>query len=479
MYNARLNQWAQARHQELFMSSRQFSKLKLKPALLENLKRLSFDEMTPIQSEALPKVLSGKDVIGQAKTGSGKTAVFGLALLNDLDVSLLAIQSLILCPTRELADQVANSIRQLASAIPNVKIVTLCGGVPSRNQANSLEHGAHIVIGTPGRVFDHLERGNLLLDELNHFVLDEADRMLDMGFQDQLDEIIQRVPNHRQTLLFSATYPKTIASMADRVMRAPVMVKVKGNNDSDISQHFYKVSDNQERIDGIKLLLLSQRPESALVFCNTKADCKEVAAGLLDKGFHVKALHGDLEQKDRDQRLIQFANKSTSVLVATDVAARGLDIDALDMVINYHIASDCEVHVHRIGRTGRAGNQGSAHSFFANKESHKVKRLSDYLKQDIDAESLPPKSFLRQPGFQPPMMTLRISGGKKQKLRAGDILGALTGKQGIEGKQVGKINLFDHCAYVAVAREAADKALNKLRNDKIKSKTFKIWLIKD
>lgn len=465
------------------MSSRQFSQLKLKPALLENLKRLSFDEMTPIQSEALPKVLSGKDVIGQAKTGSGKTAVFGLALLNDLDVSLLAVQSLILCPTRELADQVANSIRQLATAIPNVKIITLCGGVPSRRQATSLENGAHIVIGTPGRVFDHLERGNLLLDELNHFVLDEADRMLDMGFQQQLDDIIQQVPNHRQTLLFSATYPKTIAAMANRVMRDPVMIKVKGNNDSDISQHFYQVSDNhlgnQERIEGIKLLLLSQRPESALVFCNTKADCKEVAAGLSEKGFYVKALHGDLEQKDRDQRLIQFANKSTSVLVATDVAARGLDIDALDMVINYHIASDCEVHVHRIGRTGRAGNQGSAHSFFANKESHKVKRLSDYLKQDIEAESLPSKSFLRQPGYQPPMMTLRISGGKKQKLRAGDILGALTGKQGIEGKQVGKINLFDHCTYVAVAREVAEQALKKLRHDKIKSKTFKVWLIKD
>lgn len=461
-----------------------FSQLPLQTALTDNLDSLAYSEMTDVQAQTLPDVLNHKDVIVQAKTGSGKTAVFGLGILNKLKVESLAVQALVLCPTRELADQVAAEIRSLARGIPNVKVITLCGGVSVRNQVNSLEHGAHIVVGTPGRIQDHLDKGTLNLQDINHFVLDEADRMLDMGFQQALDDIHAFVPENRQTLLFSATYPPSIAAIADRFMNQATMVKVAGDNEADIEQHYYQIKNNQDRMSGIQLLILKYRPESVLVFCNTKVDVKEVTASLQHEGFNVLALHGDLEQKDRDQTLIRFANKSATVLVATDVAARGLDIDALDMVINYHVASDVEVHLHRIGRTGRAGNQGTAHSFYADKESYKMERLSEYLNTKIVPSKLPKQSAVKLQTYKPPMMTLRISGGKKQKLRAGDILGALTrdneaGQTDISGDQVGKINLFDFCAYVAVNRDVAQVALNKLRNNKLKGKTFKIWLLKE
>lgn len=456
-----------------------FAELPLKSALFTNLKVLGFDAMTEVQSLALGDVLKGKDVIVQAKTGSGKTAVFGLGILNQITVDHLAVQSLVLCPTRELADQVAAEIRRLAQGIPNVKIITLCGGAATRRQQTSLEHGAHIVIGTPGRIQDLLDRGSLQLGELSHLVLDEADRMMDMGFQDALDAIMAFVPNNRQTLLFSATYPATIEQMAQRIMKQPVMIEVAGNNDADIQQFYYFVKNNSDRIEGIQKLILANRPKSVLVFCNTKVDVNEVAGALKGFGFHVLALHGDMEQKDRDQTLIRFANNSATVLVATDVAARGLDIDALDMVINYHVASDVEVHLHRIGRTGRGGNQGTAHSFFADKESYKMTRLAEYLGTEIKRSQLPSQSVLHEKTYKSPMMTIRISGGKKQKLRAGDILGALTGANGIAGDAVGKINLFDMYAYVAVNREVATTAMNKLRNDKLKGKTFKVWLLQD
>lgn len=456
-----------------------FFDLPINPAILENLESLGYTEMTAVQTQALPDVLQQKDVVVQAKTGSGKTAVFGLSILNQLDVNELKVQSLVLCPTRELADQVAAEIRRLARGMPNVKIITLCGGVPARSQINSLEHGAHVVIGTPGRVQDLLERDSLQLNDIKLFVLDEADRMLDMGFQTALDEIIKFVPDQKQTLLFSATYPSNMASITDRVMKQPIMIEVKGNNDADIEQSYYRVKSTDDRLAAIQLLMMAHRPERVLIFCNTKADVKQVSQAIRDFGFNVLALHGDLDQKDRDQTLIRFNNKSTTVLVATDVAARGLDIDELDMVINYHIASDVEVHLHRIGRTGRAGKQGTVHSFFNDKESFKMQRLAQFLGTQITTQQLPRYADLQRNTYKPPMMTLRISGGKKQKLRAGDILGALTGEQGIGGQHVGKITLFDQCAYVAVNRELAQAALNKLNHDKMKGRSFKVWLLKD
>jgi len=457
------------------MTQTAFSSLKLQAALYKNLESLDYRVMTPIQAQSLPLVLAGKDVIAQAKTGSGKTAAFGLGLLEKLDVKLFRVQSLVLCPTRELADQVAKELRRLARAIHNIKIITLCGGIPLGPQIGSLEHGAHIVVGTPGRIEEHLRKNTLKLNDLSTLVLDEADRMLDMGFQASLDAIIARMPRQRQTLLFSATYPDQIRSMAERVMIQPVMVQVASTHDNaSIRQLFFRFEQNKQRLTTLRLLLLKYRPGSALVFCNTKRETEEVADELRSDGFSALALHGDLEQRARDQTLVRFANKSASILVATDVAARGLDIDALDAVINYHLARDVEVHTHRIGRTGRAGSKGLALTLFSEKEAYKVERLEEYLGQTIKAEALPPFSLLEKPGYKAPMSTLQIDGGRKQKVRPGDILGALTGKNGIAGKQVGKIHIFDNCCYVAVTRDAVRPAFRKLSEGKLKGRSFRV-----
>ena len=436
--------------------------------------------MTPIQAQSLPPILLGKDVIAQGKTGSGKTAAFGIGLLEKLEVKRFCVQSLVLCPTRELADQVAKEIRRLARTIHNIKVLTLCGGMPFGPQIGSLEHGAHIIVGTPGRIEEHLRKKTLKLGQLKILVLDEADRMLEMGFQSAMDAIFEQTPEQRQTLLFSATFPDQIKSVADRIMIEPEMVQVTSTHDeTSIEQHFYQVENNEQRLIALRLLLLHYRPESSVVFCNTKKETREIADALSDCGFSVLALHGDLEQRDRDQTLLRFANKSISVLVATDVAARGLDIDSIDLVINYHVARDTEVYIHRIGRTGRAGNKGIACSLFSDKESYKIALLGDYLEKLIEGETLPPRKLLDETPHSSHMSTILIDGGKKQKVRPGDILGALTAKNGITGKQVGKIHIFDNRAYVAVNKNVADIALKKLSTGKLKGRSFRARLMRD
>ena len=453
-----------------------FSSLELGPALIKNLSTLDYHTMTPIQAQSLPLILENRDVIAQSKTGSGKTVAFGLGLLHNIEVKRFQVQALVLCPTRELADQVAKELRKLARAIHNIKVLTLCGGVPMGPQIGSLEHGAHIIVGTPGRIVDHLNKGRLKLGKLNTLVLDEADRMLEMGFQPALESIFSLCPDKRQTLLFSATFPEQIRPITKRIMNNPIKVEVATNHDNNsIIQHFYRVDDNRQRVTAIRLLLLEHTPESSLIFCNTKLETQEVADELKNYGFSTLALHGDLEQKDRDQTLVRFSNKSVSVLVATDVAARGLDIDNLDAVINYHISRDPEVHVHRIGRTGRAGSKGIACTLASDKEVHKIIKLEDYMNRAIEIEPLPSDSLLEKPVLKPPMETLKIDGGKKQKIRAGDILGALTGDKGIAGNQVGKIHIFDNHAYVAINRSIAHAAMKKLTNGKLKGRSFRIW----
>jgi ATP-independent RNA helicase DbpA len=455
-----------------------FASLTLKTELLENLKTMGYESMTQIQAQSLPPILAGDDVIGQGKTGSGKTAAFGLGLLNKLDVKRFRIQTLVMCPTRELADQVAKDIRTLARGIHNVKVLTLCGGVPMGPQVGSLEHGAHIIVGTPGRIIDHLDRNRLDLSNVNMLVLDEADRMLEMGFQDHIDAIIEQTPRERQTLLFSATFPEQIKTIADQIMYNPVMIKVESTHDNlSIDQHFYQVEDNKSRVEALRLLLLSHQPESAVVFCNTKRETQMVADELAELGFSVLALHGDLEQRDRDQMLLQFANQSARILVATDVAARGLDIDALDAVFNFHFAYDTEVHIHRIGRTGRAGSQGAAYTFIGSEDGYKVAMLEETLNIEITPESLPNMGVLNKVPLEANMVTIQIEGGKKQKIRPGDIVGALTGDQGLDANDIGKIKVTDIRAYVAVKRNVANQAMNKLTKGKLKGRTYRAWFL--
>jgi len=431
--------------------------------------------MTDIQAQTLPLILAGKDVIGQGKTGSGKTAAFSLGLLHNLNVKRFRVQALVVCPTRELADQVAIEIRKLARAIHNIKVLTLCGGAPMGPQIGSLEHGAHIVVGTPGRIEEHLRKGRLDLSEVNTFVLDEADRMLEMGFEDAIECIIELCPAKRQNLLFSATFPPKIEQLAKHVMTAPEKVTVEASHDhSNITQYFYEVDNNDVRLEAVQKLLLEFQPNSAVIFANTKAECQAVCGELQQFGFDSAALHGDLEQKDRDRTLVRFANKSLTILVATDVAARGIDVDHVEMVINYHIAHDPEVHVHRVGRTGRAGNTGTACSLMSYKESHKVNALEDYLDITIEPSDLPSDAVFNNPITRAPMVTLQIDGGKKAKLRPGDILGALTANNALKGSQIGKIKVTAMASFVAVERKVAVKALSVIGEGKMKGRNFRV-----
>ena len=462
-----------------------FSSLPLKEELLSNLGTLNYQAMTPIQAASLPHILAGKDVIAQGQTGSGKTAAFGLGILNRLNVQRFRIQALVLCPTRELADQVAKEIRRLARAIHNIKVLTLCGGMPFGPQLGSLEHGAHIIVGTPGRVEEHVRKGTLDLKHVDILVLDEADRMLDMGFQEALDVITQGIPTQRQTLLLSATYPDEIKFLADALMQEPEFLSVASTHDeTSISQQFIQLDGEDSRFRALRLMLLDRPPSSAVIFCNTKRETQELAELLSSHGFSALAIHGDLDQRDRDLALVQFSNQSVISLVATDVASRGLDIDSVDLVVNYHLARDPEVHVHRVGRTGRAGKTGRAITFFTEKESHRVERIEAYLGETLVYRSLPPEKVLFREPDPAPMRTIQIDGGKKQKVRAGDILGALTrrenthGKELLSGEDVGKIQLYDLRAFVAVKRSKAKQALSRIVDGKMKGRQFRARLLK-
>ncbi|MBI5461364.1 MAG: ATP-dependent RNA helicase DbpA [Gammaproteobacteria bacterium] len=451
-----------------------FSVLGLDAALLANLESMGYQNMTPVQAESLPVVLQGHDLIAQAETGSGKTAAFGIGLLTRLNARDFNVQALVLCPTRELADQVSKEIRRMATCIPNVKLLTLCGGMPTGPQTGSLEHGAHIIVGTPGRVLKHLRKGSLKLDQVKTLVLDEADRMLDMGFYDDIAEIVAATPDSRQTLLFSATYPEAIQNISASMQKNPSRVSVAATHtQTNIKQVFYEVANNAERLAALVTLLGHYTPASCAIFCNTKLQCQDIADTLHAKGFSALALHGDLEQRDRDEVLVRFSNKSCSILVATDVAARGLDIKDLNTVINFELSQDPEVHIHRIGRTGRAGNAGLALSLYIAAESYRVNAIEEYQKSPIDLSTLGTLHVNLKPDLKPPMVTLRIDGGRKLKVRPGDILGALTNESGIAGDQVGKIDIFDHHAYVAIKRSAVDKALHQLTTGKIKGRYFK------
>ncbi|EFM0397930.1 ATP-dependent RNA helicase DbpA [Escherichia coli] len=448
----------------------------LPPAQLTNLNELGYLTMTPVQAAALPAILAGKDVRVQAKTGSGKTAAFGLGLLQQIDASLFQTQALVLCPTRELADQVAGELRRLARFLPNTKILTLCGGQPFGMQRDSLQHAPHIIVATPGRLLDHLQKGTVSLDALNTLVMDEADRMLDMGFSDAIDDVIRFAPASRQTLLFSATWPEAIAAISGRVQRDPLAIEIDSTDAlPPIEQQFYETS-SKGKIPLLQRLLSLHQPSSCVVFCNTKKDCQAVCDALNEVGQSALSLHGDLEQRDRDQTLVRFANGSARVLVATDVAARGLDIKSLELVVNFELAWDPEVHVHRIGRTARAGNSGLAISFCAPEEAQRANIISDMLQIKLNWQTPPANSSIVP--LEAEMATLCIDGGKKAKMRPGDVLGALTGDIGLDGADIGKIAVHPAHVYVAVRQAVAHKAWKQLQGGKIKAKTCRVRLLK-
>jgi len=454
---------------------KQFSEITLIDPLQRALAEVDYTTMTPVQAESLPAILEGRDVVAQAQTGSGKTAAFALGLLAMLDADAIRLQGLVLCPTRELADQVSREIRRLARFIPNVKVLTLCGGVPLRPHLASLSHEPHIVVGTPGRLLELLEKDALPLAALKVLVIDEADRMLDMGFADAIRDIIRRAPSKRQTLLFSATIPDSIREISRQFQRDPVDISVAGEEESLIEQTFFEV-EAERKVDALATLLLKHRPESAVVFCNMKQDVRRVSGELAARGFSVLALHGELDQREREEMLVQFANRSCTVLVASDVAARGLDISELPMVVNFDVPSDADTYIHRIGRTGRAGRRGLALNLCSPRESRRANVIEERLGEPLYWNALPVPAP-GEPSPAPlvaPFVTLAVDAGRQDKLRPGDLLGALTGVAKISGDAVGKIDVFPTRTYVAIARDQADNALRGLRAGKIKNRKIRI-----
>lgn len=450
-----------------------FASLPLSPAQLHNLKELGYTSMRPIQAQSLPAILEGKDVRGQAETGSGKTLAFGLGIMQKINPAFFGAQGIVLCPTRELADQVAQQIRKLARALGNIKVLTLCGGSALKPQIESLKHGAHIIVGTPGRVLDLVRGQHLDLSKIKVFVLDEADRMMDMGFFEDIGEISQATPLRKQILFFSATYPESMLKISEGFLRNPVVVETGPESVNKNVHHLFFKTTPEARFNDCARLLKHYRPTSTLAFCNTKQQCEDLAAHLNHQNIKSLVLHGDMEQRDREDVLVQFIQRSCSVLVATDVAARGLDIENLDAIMNVDISPNVETHIHRIGRTGRHEEKGLALNLVTEKEMYRAERIEKNVELPMTWLELP--AGARQKPLIAPMQTICIRGGKKNKLRAGDILGAITKDLGYPGSIVGKINIYDFVSFVAIDRQVADEVINRLRKTHIKGKE---WLMR-
>ncbi|WP_420590422.1 ATP-dependent RNA helicase DbpA [Bacterioplanoides sp.] len=450
-----------------------FSELKISKAQIDNLNNMGYQSMTDIQAQALPLALQGKDVIAQAKTGSGKTAAFSLAILDKINPRFFGAQALVLCPTRELATQVAQEIRKLARHIANIKVVILSGGQPIGPQIGSLSHGAHIVVGTPGRIKDHLRKNTLKIDQIKTLVLDEADRMLDMGFRDDIEDIAAHTPEQRQTLLFSATYPENIEQLSKHLQYQPESIRIADTHDQKKIQQQLFICPRSEKIETLKKVLSYFDIQQAVIFCNTKQVVQEVSQALQDLRCSAMALQGDMDQKDRDRVLIRFKQQSANFLIATDVAARGLDVDDLEYVINFDLPRDTDVYAHRIGRTGRADKSGIAISIATEKEQYKIEAINEHPAGDLHAEQ--DLTAEQATTITPmPYVSLCLQAGRKDKLRPGDILGALTNNGGIDGKTVGKIDVLDYVAYVAVERDQAKFALEHLQQSRIKGRKIKV-----
>jgi ATP-independent RNA helicase DbpA len=443
--------------------------------MLDNLKSLGYHNLTEIQEKSLSVTLNGGDLIAQAKTGSGKTASFGITLLHKLNVSKFRIQSLVLSPTRELANQVANELQKIARYKHNIKILTLCGGVPYRPQVHSLSHQAHIVVGTPGRILKHLKEGNFQTLDIDSLVLDEADKMLDMGFYDDIKDIISYLPKKRQTMLFSATYPFEIEDLAKDILNKPTKIVVESTHSESIIEQVFYESNYNEKYQNTLRLFDKYKPNLVLIFCNTKLECDELSEKLKKNNLSPLVLHSDLDQKERNETIILFSNKSHPILIATDVASRGIDIDDISLIVNYDFPRTLEVYTHRIGRTARAGKTGKAISFIDIEDMDLFQDLKITYKIEQNLQSSSNLIVDTKYNFTPIYDTLFINGGKKQKIRKGDILGTLIKGVHLDKNDVGQIDILNFCAFVAIKKKVSKKTCDVLNNTKLKGKYFKVY----
>ncbi|MFT7462023.1 MAG: ATP-independent RNA helicase DbpA [Pseudohongiellaceae bacterium] len=462
-----------------------FADLALAPELLAVLSELGYDQPTSVQAQSIPVLLDGKDLIGQSMTGSGKTAAFALPILQTIPEGSRSIHALVLCPTRELCAQVARETRKLGRRHPGLVVVEIIGGQPIGPQMAALNRGVHIVVGTPGRLLDHLKRRTLRTASVKTVVLDEADRMLDMGFGEDVEKILKVLPPARQTAMFSATFPPSIEALSSQCQRAAVRVTIEGSGSEALEiRQMRLTTDVNDRFHGLCWLLNRYPHEAALVFCNLKATVFDLSQRLAASGVSVGRLDGDLDQFQRDQVLARFRNQSVRVLIATDVAGRGIDIPDLDLVINFELPHQAETYVHRIGRTGRAGKSGVAASLTTTRQEGRIREIQDLTGVQIEVLRLNGENdpgleaLLEQVGRPPTMETVLISGGRKDKVRAGDILGALTGEAGsLKSADIGKIEVQDRLSYVAVSRSVVQHAVTQLNRGRIKGRRFRATLV--
>lgn len=461
------------------MSKNDFHSLNLSAGLLRVIESMGFSEMTPIQAASIPALLQGKDLVGQSHTGSGKTAAFVIPILEKMQIEVRAPQALILCPTRELCDQVLKECRKFSKAFPGLQTVALVGGQPYPPQTQALKNGVHVIVGTPGRTLEHLKKGQLQVSELKTLVLDEADRMLDEGFAEEMTAIIDELPQQRQTVFFSATFPETIEALSHKYQKKAEHVVIDKDTQASpqIKQYVYE-AENPQKIETLIKVLQRHPSACTLVFCRTKATVDEIGQVLEKMKVSSQVLHGDLTQPERDRATALFRNGSARILVATDVAARGLDIDTLELVVNVDLPIGPEVYIHRIGRTGRAGREGTAVSIATEFEVAKVHEIEKATGVKMIRQKL---GFENQHGlgveFQKTLTkTIQIAGGKLDKLRPGDILGALTAQPGgLAAADIGKIEIHERFSLVAVSSSVAESALRKLQNSKIKGSKFKTY----
>ena len=457
------------------MTIQRFSDLPLSDSTLADLAHLGYSTPTPVQAHALPAVLSGSDLQVKAETGSGKTAAFGIGIIEKIDLNNSQPQALIIAPTRELCNQITSAMRTFGRSKANLRVLTLCGGTAKHPQRDSLKQAVHIIVGTPGRLIDHLQSGHLHLDSMQIVVLDEADRMLDMGFAPQIGDIVGHFPDQHQTLLFSATFDQQARELANAITDDPVFIEVEPEQTPENLKQKLCRCTNENRNQTIHNLLIAQQFSACIIFCNTKKVCHQLRIYLRNMGHAALTLHGDLEQNEREDILVQFAHNRATILIATDVAARGLDIEAVPGVINYDVPTDPATYIHRIGRTARAGLSGTAITLCSNQETHRWERILELRETVVDP--ILSRDAQGKPAIFAPFKTLCILGGRKQKLRPGDLLGALTKDEKLSRDHIGKIDVMQNVSYVAIVNSYAKQALTQLQAGRIKGKKFRVKIL--
>lgn len=476
------------------MEKLSFKQLGLGEKIIKALDMLNYKNPSEVQEKSIPLILENKDVIVKSQTGSGKTAAFGIPICEKIDIEERNPKVLVLTPTRELAVQIKEDISNIGR-LKKVRCAAIFGKQPMKTQMLELKQRVHVVVGTPGRTLDHIDRGNMELRDIKYLIIDEADEMLNMGFIDQVESIIKILPKKRTTMLFSATMPTEIEKLSSKYMIDPIKIEInpKKLTTEKIEQYYYEVEENK-KFTLLNKVIYTERPESAIFFCSTKAGVNTLLQKMKNKGYSAEGLHGGMEQKDRLNTMQRFKRGEFRFLVATDVAARGIDIENITHVINYNVPLEKESYVHRIGRTGRAGNKGKAITFVTPYEDRFLSQLEEYINCKLTKKEEPTKEEVisgkqifeseskkkitikkdKSANLNKKITKIHINAGKKKKIRVGDIVGAVSNIKGINKDDIGIIDVQDNFSYVDIFGDKGDYVIEQLRNSTVKGKKVRV-----